>query len=319
MSHKSSKPQLRKMGQMSESEKVRALALLEGGLKQKEVARRVNYSVKTIRRLQQAAVGLRPGQVPQRRSNPGSGKKRTYGARERAVIKRAIKANSRLTCLQLKLRCPKPLGHLSRRTITTILKEELGRRSSVAATKPFLTDAQRERRLAWAVSHRFWGRSRWSRYLYADETYFNTKTETGGRRVRREPGSSRHDPRYTRTEFKHPQKLMAWCGERVLHFLPPNAMMTGARYATALEESGALRMMRKSNLLLYHDKATPHQAVEVNDVLRRGGVRSKFSPGTSPDLMPIENAFARVKQVLEGRPTGNLRQLKVLILLNFIP
>ena len=80
-----------------------------------------------------------------------------------------------------------------------------------------------------------------------------------------------------------------------------------------------MRMMRKLNLLLYHDMATPHQAVTVNDVLRRGGVKSKFSPGTSPDLMPIENPFARVKQLLEGRPTGTLRQLKVLILLNSIP
>ena len=43
-------------------------------------------------------------------------------------------------------------------------------------------------------------------------------------------------------------------------------MMTGARYARALEESGAVRMMRKLNLLLYHDMATPHQAVTVNDV-----------------------------------------------------
>ena len=114
-------------------------------------------------------------------------------------------------------------------------------RSSVAAIKPFLTEAQRERRLAWAVHIASGGGLRWRRYLFADETYFNTKTETGGRLVRREPGSSRHDPRYTRTEFKHPEKLMAWCGitadgERVLHFLPPNAMMTGARYATALEE-----------------------------------------------------------------------------------
>ena len=157
---------------------------------------------------------------------------------------------------------PKTLGHLSRRTVNSILLKEMKLRSSVSATKPFLTEAQRERRLAWAVSHRFWGRSRWRRYLFADETYFNTKTETGGRLVRREPGSSRHDPRYTRTEFKHPEKLMAWCGitaegEGVLHFLPPNPMI-GARYATALEESGAVRMMRKSKLLLYHDMATPH-------------------------------------------------------------
>ena len=35
------------MGQMTDSEKVRALALLEGGMRQKDVATRLQYSVKT--------------------------------------------------------------------------------------------------------------------------------------------------------------------------------------------------------------------------------------------------------------------------------
>ena len=35
-----------------------------------------------------------------------------------------------------------------------------------------------------------------------------------------------------------------------------------------------------------------------------------MSPGTSPDLMPVENAFARVKQLLESRPTKTLAQLR---------
>ena len=70
------------MGQIRQSEKVRALALLEGGLKLKEVAGRMQYSVKTIRRIQQVAVGMKPGEVPLRRRKPGSGKKINYGARE---------------------------------------------------------------------------------------------------------------------------------------------------------------------------------------------------------------------------------------------
>ena len=53
---------------------------------------------------------------------------------------KAIKANSKLTCMQLKIRWPKTLGHFSRK-------------STVAAVKPFLTNALRERRLAFATSH----------------------------------------------------------------------------------------------------------------------------------------------------------------------
>ena len=222
---------------MTDSEKVRALALLEGGMRQNEVAARLKYSVKTIRRLQQAAVGLQPGEVPQRRLRPGSGKKKSYGAKERGAIKRAITANPKMTALQLKTRLPKTAGHLSRRTINNIVREELGRRSGVAAVKPFLTNSMREDRLAWAAGHRYWGPTRWGRYLYGDESYFMTKNETGGRRVRRPEGSSRFDPKYTKTEFKWPQQLMVWAcisasGRRLLHFCPPNTTMTASRFGT---------------------------------------------------------------------------------------
>ena len=300
---------------MSELEKMRALALLEGGMKQREVAKRVNFSVKTIQRLKRSAAGKKPSEVPKRKSFPGSGKRKSYGAKERAAVKKAIKSNAKITCTQLKIRWPKTLGHLSRRTLNTIIKEDLGRRSSVAAIKPFLTDSMRENRLAWATGHRYWGRRRWGRYLYGDEKNFWTKNDTGGRRVRRPVGSSRADPKYTRTPYKHPQKLMAWCaisasGRRVIHFLGENETMTSARYASTLEKSGAVNLMMEDGLLLYHDKATPHQAGVVSALLKREGVKSKFTPGNSPDLMPVENAFGRMDQILEERPTKTLKQLR---------
>ena len=58
--------------------------------------------------------------------------------------------------------------------------------------------------------------------------------------------------------------------------------------------------MKKPQLLLYHDKASVHRAEVVNNLLQKEGVRtrSKTSPGSSPDLMPVENAFERVKKIL---------------------
>ena len=108
---------------------------------------------------------------------------------------------------------------------------------------------------------------------------------------------------------------MAWAaisadGERILHFLGPNETMTAARYEQTLVESGAVELMRKSGLKLYHDGARVHTANNVSNMLQKAGVKSKTSPGTSPDLMPIENAFGRIKQILEKRPTKNLAQLR---------
>ena len=173
------------------------------------------------------------------KGKPGSGKKKSCSANERNVVLKAATKNPKITCSQLLLRMPKTLGHLSRSTLNTTLKEELKRKSFVAAIKPFLTESQRERKLAFVLGLRYWGNSLWKRYLYADETNFHTKNETSGRRVRREEGSSRFDPRYTVTEYKQPEKLMAWYGivadgQRVLHFLGPNETLTSVRYASTL-------------------------------------------------------------------------------------
>ena len=69
--------------------------------------------------------------------------------------------------------------------------------------------------------------------------------------------------------------------------------------------------MKKSRLQLYHDKARVHTASSVSNLLRKSGVKSKTSHGSSPDLMPVENALSRVKQILENRPTKTLAQLRL--------
>lgn len=75
-------------------------------------------------------------------------------------------------------------------------------------------------------------------------------------------------------------------------------------------KSGAIELMKEDNLILYHDKASVHRAGVVGNLLKSEGRKSKFSPGNSGDLMPIENAFGRVKTILEGRPTRTLKQLR---------
>ena len=47
---------------------------------------------------------------------------KSYGVKERSAIKKAVKKNP-ITCLQLLIRMPKTLSHLSRRTINSIVKD----------------------------------------------------------------------------------------------------------------------------------------------------------------------------------------------------
>ena len=77
-----------------------------------------------------------------------------------------------------------------------------------------------------------------------------------------------------------------------------------------MKKSGALELLKRAQLELYHDKATVHQAGCVSNLLQNAGVKSNISPVTSPDIRPIEDAFGRVKQILESRPTKTLPQLR---------
>ena len=47
----------------------------------------------------------------------------------------------------------------------------------------------------------------------------------------------------------------------------------------------------------------PHQAGVVCNFLKEEGVKSKFLLSNWPDLVPIENAFARMDQILVDCPT----------------
>ena len=87
-------------------------------------------------------------------------------------------------------------------------------RSCVKAEKPFLTDQKKSERLTFVRSHYRWSKSKWGKFLFADEKFFWTKNETGGRLVRRLVGA-RYDPKFTRKDFKKNRRssvLSPLCG-----------------------------------------------------------------------------------------------------------
>ena len=141
------------MPHLSDTDKATALALRECGVKQIDVASRLGVTVKSIRRLEQSAKILKPGEVPARKS--GSGRKKKYGEKEVKIIGKACDENPGITATQLKLLRPKELGHLSRRTLSNIVRKDVGLKSCVRAQKPFLTESKKLERLAFATSHRF--------------------------------------------------------------------------------------------------------------------------------------------------------------------
>ena len=150
----------------------------ECGRTQARVAEYLDVNVRTIQRLEERSKKLKKGEIPQRKV--GSGPRRTYGPKQIRAIDKAIDANPRLTCHQLKLQLPKTLAKVAPRTIRRIISEEPDIPSRVPPKKPFVTAAMIQERLARARGHSKWTKQRWGGFLFSDETLFHTKLTTGG-------------------------------------------------------------------------------------------------------------------------------------------
>ena len=164
------------MAHMRDTDKTWALGMRDAGVKQNGVAWRFGVSTKTIRRLENGAKRLKPGEVFRR--NPGTGPQRKYGTEEVRIIQKTEDAQPGITATQLNLRMPKVLGHLARRTGSNIVRIDLNMRSCVRAEKPYLTKKKKTERMTFARGHWFWSKSKWGNFLYADEKFFWTKNDT---------------------------------------------------------------------------------------------------------------------------------------------
>ena len=123
---------------------------------------------------------------------------------------------------------------------------------------------------------------------------------------------NRFEPKYTNHSIKHPAHLLFWggitsTGKRVCAFLKYMETMNSVRYVATLRK--ALKLLREDGLTLLHDRSKVHTS-KMTTFLQREKVKSKVIPGNSPDVMPIENPFSRIKQILDNRPTRTIKQLK---------
>ena len=65
-------------------------------------------------------------------------------------------------------------------------------KSGVTVKKPFLTEAQKERRLRWAQTHKTWTKRRWRKVLWSDESHIEQWAGGFSGCVRRTEGESRY-------------------------------------------------------------------------------------------------------------------------------
>jgi transposase len=134
------------------------------------------------------------------------------------------------------------------------------------------------------------------RLVFLDESAVLT---TMARRYGRSPRGQRA---YAKVPFGHWKRLSVLSAlglEGVLATMSLEAATDGATFAAYLEQVllPVLRQ-RKPDAVLVMDNLRPHKTPEVQAVLDGSGFPYRYLPSYSPDLSPIEPAWAKVKAYL---------------------
>ena len=267
---------------------VRAVQLLEDGVRQVEVARRFGITQSVVSRLWQRYQQTGRYHVRQR-----SGRPRVLTARQDQYLRVSARRNRMDSAITQRNNLQNATGvRVSIQTVRNRLHADglYARRPAVA---PVVTRRHRQARLAFCREYVDLNIQDWSCVLFTDESRFCVSTNDGRQRVWRSRGERFADCAIVEHNRFGGPSLMVWAGISIGGRTDLHVFQRGAINAITYRDDIILPIVRPyagavgDDFLLMDDNAPIHRARLVQECLDSEGIDRLDWPAASPDLNPI--------------------------------
>ena len=306
---------------LNQQEKIRALALRDGGTPIKKICDEFGVSRTSIQRLFRLSKAMKEEHPKQFRKDLAPKRKEGSGGRVKftlAVLKKmqkVIRMYPFYSARQIKRSSPL-FADVSLSRIRHHLCKTLLLPARRPAKKPLLTEAMKLKRLNFARKHLNWSQEKWGTVMYSDESSFQTIRCVGPRSVRRPMASATASSSLSR--LSNIPSTMVWgCfsakGRGGLFFVPQKETMNSVQYIACIKDHLFPFMVRHRCKFFLQDGARPHVSKATMAVINQKKEELGFEvidwPGNSPDLNPIENCWNWMKDKLQPLNVTSIQQL----------
>ena len=241
----------------------------------------------------------------------GSGKTRKTTEREDQLIIREVRKDRMITSKTIKTNLT--TLQVSRQTIRRRINECSEFRSHWQTAKPFISEANRVKRVAWCRERLNWTIEEWAKVLWSDESPFVYRFAQRQRVWR--TSAEKYSAVATKATVKHDKKINVWgCFARhgVGHLYLVDGILLKEQYIAIIEDHfypSAMDLFPEEECIFQEDNDPKHTAIIVKRWWADQGLHRMEWPSQSPDLNPIENLWAALDRAARDRRPNTDQEL----------
>lgn len=301
----------RKGSEFSNSDRKIVIQLYKDGKSLRQIAKIMHRSHSTIQSV--VKIYNSSGRIEKKKRN---GNRLILSRRHQSFVRRVVRQDNTISAVKLAGLLQNQFQiKITPQSVRNYLRR-FGIQSRTPASKPFINNVNRRKRLNFAKRYLNKDFRYWKRVIFSDECKINLKLSDGRVRIWREK-NTRLYPKNMLPTFKHGGgSLMIWgcfaaSGVGNLHFI--DGIMNAKQYVQILKTNlhqSAQNLGIRRKYIFQQDNDPKHTALHTRLWLLYNCRKCLNTPPQSPGVNPIENLWSIFKKNLKNYSIRNKEDLK---------